>query len=913
MRRLQLAELDMLDNRQLRDWCKRLGLSEKAEQVICQVRSSEPARRVQGRRGNVRGCFPSRKMGHTIQYESLTNELSAIYLMEYHEDAIEYWDQPPSFTLQYKTKTGATHRHTHTPDFFVLRHDSAGWEEWKMEDELPVLAEKMPARYVHRENEGWYCPPGEEYAQQFDLYYRVRSSAEINWELQRNLRFLEDYLRGDNQQRLISDSARESVTSLLASHPGITLRGLSGSAKATTDEIYQLLVTNEIFIDLCATPLVDSDHVYVFLDQETAFAYSQITRLRPPSPADGMSSFKYAVGMELSWDGRRWRVINLGQSKVSLLDDQDSCRELPQSVFDELVKRGSLRILTPAPRPSGHEKASEIISQAGPKALREAARRYRLIEPYLNDSRHFDQTLPVRTRQRWVLQYRTAQATLGIGFLGLLPGLRGNPKPKLPQTTRDLMNQFIEENYETLKQKGKFAVYGQYLIESDRRGIQAASYRTFATEINSRPKFEQTLKRKGPRAAYSHEPFYYELSPTIPRHGDRPFEIAHIDHTELDVELICTEPRRNLGRPWATFLTDAYSRRLLAVLLLYDPPSYRTNMMILRECVHRHHRFPQNIVVDGGKDFHSLYFDALLAAQESTKRVRPSGKSRFGSVIERLFGVSNQQFIHNLQGNTQITKNVRQITRSVTPVTHAIWTLPLLYEQLCEWAYEVYDTSLHGRLEQSPRAAFEGGLQMAGNRLHRMVQYDEAFRLLTLPTTRCGMAKVIPNNGVKINNRYYWANAFRNAELENTRVPVRYDPYDAGQAYAFVKGIWVTCHSEHFQAFRGRTEREVMLASSEVRKRQSRGAAVFNASAKKLAVFLTSVEAKETLLMQRLRDSEAKKVLYAIDGKKSLVHDPPSPTAGHADSSPTRTDESSPTVDQHQPSQLDEPETYSDY
>jgi hypothetical protein len=904
----------MLDDQQLRDWCKRLDLSEKAQIVVRQIRSSEPARRVQGRRGNVRGCFPSRKMGHTIQYESLTNELSAIYLMEYHEAGLlEYWDQPLSFTLRYKTKAGANHGHTHTPDFFVLRRDGAGWEEWKMEDELSALAEKMPARYVRSENEGWRCPPGEEYARQFGFYYRLRTSAEINWALQRNLRFLEDYLRADDQRRLISEPARLSVTSLLAAHPGMPLSELLGSARATVDEIYLLLTTNQIFIDLRAAPLVATDRVYVFLDQETAFAYSQITMSRPPSPADGMSSFEYAVGMELSWDGRQWRVINLGQSKVSLLDDQDGCRELPLSVFDELVKRGSMRILAPAPGLSGGEKASEIISQAGPEALREATRRYQMIEPYLNGSRSPDQTIPARTRQRWMLQFRTAQATHGVGFLGLLPGVRGNTKPRLPEATRNLMNKFIEENYETLKQKGKFAVYGQYVMECERQCIQAASYRTFATEINRRPKFEQTLKREGARAAYAHEPFYYQLSPTIPRHGDRPFEIAHIDHTELDVELICVEPRRNLGRPWATFLTDAFSRRLLAVLLLYDPPSYRSNMMILRECVRRHHRFPQTIVVDGGKDFHSFYFDSLLAAQECAKRVRPGGKSRFGSVIERLFGVSDQQFVHNLQGNTQITKKVRQVTKSIAPPTQAIWTLPLLYERMCEWAYEVYDTSLHGRLEQSPREAFESGMQTSGDRLHRMIRYDEAFRLLTLPTTRSGVARVIPNNGVKINNRYYWSNAFRNAELGNTSVPVRYDPYDAGLAYAFVKGIWVTCHSEHYQVFRGRTEREIMLASSELRKRQSRGGSVFNASAKKLAAFLTSVEAQEALLAQRLRDIETKKVLSGTGGDPLLRRDPRSPVASAADCPQSDSEEAPPAMDHYAPLQLDEPELYSEY
>jgi len=381
----------------------------------------------------------------------------------------------------------------------------------------------------------------------------------------------------------------------------------------------------------------------------------------------------------------------------------------------------------------------------------------------------------------------------------------------------------------------------------------------------------------------------------------------------MDIELICAEPRRNLGRPWATFLTDAFSRRLLAVLLLYDPPSYRSNMMALRECVRRHHRFPQTIVVDGGKDFHSLYFDSLLAAQECAKRIRPGGKSRFGSVIERLFGVSDQQFVHNLQGNTQIMKKVRQVTKSVAPPAQAVWTLPLLYERLCEWAYEVYDTSIHGRLEQSPRDAFESGMRTAGDRLHRMIRYDEAFRLLTLPTTRSGMARVIPNNGVKINNRYYWANAFRNAELGNTSVPVRYDPYDAGLAYAFVTGIWVTCHSEHYQVFRGRTEREIMLASSELRKRQSRGGRAFNASAKKLATFLTSVEAQEALLAQRLRDIETKRVLFAIDGDPLLWRDPRSPVASAADCSQPDSEESPPAMDHFATIQLDEPELYSEY
>jgi putative transposase len=141
---------------------------------------------------------------------------------------------------------------------------------------------------------------------------------------------------------------------------------------------------------------------------------------------------------------------------------------------------------------------------------------------------------------------------------------------------------------------------------------------------------------------------------------------------------------------------------------------------------------------------------------------------------------------------------------------------------------------------------------------------------------------------------------------------VRYDPYDVGLAYAFVKGIWVTCHSQHYHVFRGRTEREIMLASSELRRRQSRGGGVFNASAKKLAAFLTSVEAQETLLVQRLRDIETKKVLFAIDGEPLLWRDPRSSVASAANCSPADSEETPLAMD-HRPLQLDEPELYSDY
>jgi hypothetical protein len=115
---------------------------------------------------------------------------------------------------------------------------------------------------------------------------------------------------------------------------------------------------------------------------------------------------------------------------------------------------------------------------------------------------------------------------------------------------------------------------------------------------------------------------------------------------------------------------------------------------------------------------------------------------------------------------------------------------------------------------------------------------------------------VQPTTGVKINRIWYWADAFRQPGVERTRVPVRYDPFDAGVAYAYVQGQWVRCISEYYAQFQGRSEREIQLASAELRKRRQQHGQQSPISGGQLASFLSSLEAEELLHEQRRRDAE---------------------------------------------------------
>ena len=99
-------------------------------------------------------------------------------------------------------------------------------------------------------------------------------------------------------------------------------------------------------------------------------------------------------------------------------------------------------------------------------------------------------------------------------------------------------------------------------------------------------------------------------------------------------------------------------------------------MMALRVCVRRQGRLAQTLVVDGGQEFHSRYFDSLLACSYCTKKPRPWAQPRYGSVMERLFGTTTTAFVHTLLGNTQASNVPRQMTQAVDPKRQAVWQVP---------------------------------------------------------------------------------------------------------------------------------------------------------------------------------------------------------------------------------------------
>ncbi len=849
-------------------WIDASGLTPEAGALIARIRAAPPSRRVRSGSGNVPCRYPSAKMGRTIQAESHTVELPFVHAAERDQAVLEYWDQPGPIRLRYPSKHGRTVTIAHTPDFFVLWRTSAGWVECKPEARLHQLARDAPNRYQRDEQGQWQCPPGAAFAAQYGLTYRLFSSAAVNWAAQRNWAFLADYFRADCPAVPAATLAR--ILALVTAEPGVTLAQLQHKVRevATADDLNLLVASGQLYVDLSTYVLAEPDAVPVFCDVHVAQAYGTLQRAPSPCSTGLPRLVDVAAGTRVLWEGHWWTLGQPSATHVPLLADQGTPVVLPMPLFEAAVRDGRLVGAAHEPAPPLTAEGNARFAGASVTQLAEANRRYALIRPHLEDGVSLDACgdgVSRRTRFDWARKWRAAEVCYGHGYLGLLPATQHERSRRL--LTEDhlaVLHQVLETHYATYRHKCLRRAFGPFLAACAERGLSVVSERTFYMAAHRALTTYQTQRaRGGKRAAYPYQPPQAAPGSGYARHGDRPWDLAHLDHTELDVELVSSRTGRLLGRPWLTLLLDACSRRICALYLSFAPPSYVSCMMALRLCVERWGRLPQAMVVDGGPEFHSTYFEALLAWYRVTMKTRPPAEPRYGSIGERLFGTANTTFIHTLLGNTQLLRQTRQLTAAVDPRRHACWTLGDLYPFLGEWAFEVYDTIDHPALEQSPRAAYQRAEDRSGTRAHTRIAYDRDFIIRTLPTTRKGTAKVTAGRGVLVNHLLYWCSAFDDPEIEGTSVAVRYDPFDIGTAYAYLtKGHrWVECRSSYYAHLQGRSARELLLLTAEVRKARRDQGAAYPITARQLAAFSARTDVHEVLLRQRERDAESRALL----------------------------------------------------
>jgi putative transposase len=272
----------------------------------------------------------------------------------------------------------------------------------------------------------------------------------------------------------------------------------------------------------------------------------------------------------------------------------------------------------------------------------EALERFKTIEPLIDGADikivSESQGISVRTLQRWLKSYRDDD------LQGLQPkhGSKGNAVSRLPKPVENFITEVIESYYLDNQARKPFHVYQLLKSKCQEIGLQPPSLQAFYDRFKLLSDSSVLKVREGAKRAYQ-ATGYEGLENGNDGHSfvsvSRFLERCHIDHTQVDIQLVSADGA-NLGKPWLTLIIDEMSGFILAVYLSFRNPGVPALMSAIRLMVKQHGVIPEAVVVDGGKEFESIYFETLMA-RHRCMIISRKGKPRAGGPVERIFGTIN--------------------------------------------------------------------------------------------------------------------------------------------------------------------------------------------------------------------------------------------------------------------------------
>src|SRR5690606_12652635 len=140
-----------------------------------------------------------------------------------------------------------------------------------------------------------------------------------------------------------------------------------------------------------------------------------------------------------------------------------------------------------------------------------------------------------------------------------------NRQPRLSEAQEAAMQEVIGNEFLNARASNLKHCHRVLKTLCEERQIPLPSYPTLIARIDALPQQHADGARHGKRVAYQNSEFVHVLHADTPVHGSRSFQYVHMDHTQLDIELISSKTGRPCGRPWLSIAIDAYTRRIVGI------------------------------------------------------------------------------------------------------------------------------------------------------------------------------------------------------------------------------------------------------------------------------------------------------------------------------------------------------------
>lgn len=428
----------------------------------------------------------------------------------------------------------------------------------------------------------------------------------------------------------------------------------------------------------------------------------------------------------------------------------------------------------------------ETLKSLSDEDLAEVLRKFNLIRPYVAPSEPGKPAKAPTDRsvQRYLAAYKEEEAISGNGLLGLIPRTseRGSTESVYPEATMAVMHRVIVKVYlrahprPTMKEAHE---HFERLAKRLKLG-KVPSYKTFTRGCDEWSQAERDYKRWGSRIAQLSAVPSAVRSVLGSPHGERPFTVAHCDHTLKDLALAHPNSERELLKAVHTPMVDATTDRVIAWVTRYEAPSTETIIELITDCVRRHHVIPTMIIVDWGPDFRSTWLQKTLGSIFRTTIIyRPKAIAAAGSPVEGKFGVQDRLSTHRMEGSTEIMKRARHTTSAVLPNKHTLWTLKDLQEHF-ETYYTAFNSAPYGTKKQSPIEREQELTKIFGSHPRQVIPQELIERAL-LPFVDEITRVVDKRCRISVNRSYYASKQLDPVRGED--VDVRHKPGDPTAVY----------------------------------------------------------------------------------------------------------------------------------
>lgn len=317
------------------------------------------------------------------------------------------------------------------------------------------------------------------------------------------------------------------------------------------------------------------------------------------------------------------------------------------------------------------------------------------------------------TIYRWWLTFKKS----GFDVCSLAPNYkkRGNREAKVADIVSIFMDKAIEQaisakqiNATTAFRRVRRKVRQYNLTHQTRH--KYPTYEAIRKRIKKITPFEKLAAKKGVRVAKRE---FRNMGKKI--RTETILERVEIDHTWLDLFAVHPENRTPLGRPYLTQLVDCYSKAVIGFYLGFEPPSYVSVALALKNAIKPKTKLvnkyplvkgewlcsgiPDLLVTDNGKEFQSADFisacNSLYINIHQCKVEQPDEKP----YVERQHGTTNTSLLDDLPGKAFCSYLKREGYNSLDEATLTIEEITEIY---LVWLVDIFLSRSNARGTNCP-------------------------------------------------------------------------------------------------------------------------------------------------------------------------------------------------------------------